>query len=461
MPDMTQLTSACLGIAVLLTAPSAIASQRVTQTTGSRVPVVRSDAPPPVQWHCGCNASPQHGPQHYMPPSDCSYSSNTSSAAYDPTSTLEIPVVVHVIMNQTGAGDLTNQAVIEQIDRLNEDYSGTTLGLGSDTGIRFRLATVDPSGQATTGITRTTNNGWFQDQSGYTSALAWDTNEYLNIFTLRPMQGALGYVRDLPQSGIVGTPDDGVVMSFQAINNPQLEMVLAHEVGHYLGLYHTFGLQGGCANTDCTTQGDLICDTNPHSQPSQFCGGASPCGVPAPEHNYMNYLAVSCMYEFTTEQIQRMRCTIQHYRPDLADVLNLGAIYCQSNPNSTGVAASISAFGALSVNTNSLGLSCEQLPQQSFGYFLNSQSPDIVPGAGGSPGMLCLGGSVGRYSSQVQNTGTGSAVAMSLDLSRIPQPNGTVAAAAGETWHFQYWYRDRVAGSPTSNFSSGVVVILQ
>lgn len=48
-----------------------------------------------------------------------------------------------------------------------------------------------------------------------------------------------------------------------------------------------------------------------------------------------------------------------------------------------------------------------------------------------------------------------------LGLSAIPQPNGAVPALAGTLWFFQAWYRDSVAGQPTSNFSDALAVVFQ
>jgi hypothetical protein len=91
-----------------------------------------------------------------------------------------------------------------------------------------------------------------------------------------------------------------------------------HEVGHYLGLYHTF--QGGCASPgNCAHNGDLICDTNPESTPNFSPCTRSSCGLPDPTHNYMDYSDDVCMDNFTLHQAHRMRCTLENFRVDLAD----------------------------------------------------------------------------------------------------------------------------------------------
>lgn len=225
-----------------------------------------------------------------------------------------------------GTGFINEDRVRSQIDILNEDFlaiSGTLGGGGDDAQIEFFLATEDPQGNPTNGITYSTNNTWFNDGGSYWNTLAWDTNRYLNIYT-NSASGALGYVPDLPQGGIVGSNSDRVVVLYSTFgrNAPlspfNLGRTGTHEVGHYLGLYHTFN--GGCQSTsNCSANGDRICDTNPESSPTFGCPGArTSCGLPAPLDNYMDYSDDFCMRRFTPNQINRMRCTIEHYRSNLA-----------------------------------------------------------------------------------------------------------------------------------------------
>ncbi len=259
---------------------------------------------------------------------DCSFSTTNPRAVYDPSvEKYRIPVVVHVIERTNGTGAMTDARVQSQIDVLNEDFlalPGSNGAPGTDAQIEFYLATEDPNGNPTTGITRSVNNTWFNDGGAYYNSLAWDTDRYLNIYSNNG-GGALGYVPDLPQGGIAGSNSDRVVILYSTFgrNAPfspfNLGRTATHEVGHYLGLYHTFN--GGCAGGNCYTRGDRICDTNDEGSPTSGCPSSrSSCGSSAPIHNYMDYSDDRCMNEFTPEQSNRMRCTLLNYRPDLYEL---------------------------------------------------------------------------------------------------------------------------------------------
>ena len=254
---------------------------------------------------------------------DCSFNRTTIDPQWDPSvNKVRIPVVVHVIERTNGTGHISESRVQSQIDVLNEDFlalAGTNGANGTDTQIEFFLATEDPNGNPTNGITYSVNNTWFNDGGAYYNTLAWDTNRYLNIYT-NDASGALGYVPDLAQGGLAGSNADRVVILYSTFgrNAPfspfNLGRTATHEVGHYLGLYHTFN--GGCNNT--YTSGDRITDTNPESSPTFGCPGSrSSCGSQAPIDNYMDYSDDRCMEMFTPEQANRMRCSLFNYRPNL------------------------------------------------------------------------------------------------------------------------------------------------
>ncbi len=142
----------------------------------------------------------------------------------------------------------------------------------------------------------------------------------------------------------------------------------------------------------------------------------------------------------------------------------LGTSYCgPAVTNSSGAPAVLMLTGSPIVTSNDLTLNCGSLPMNSFGFFLVSQMQGFVTAPGGSAGSLCLGGAIGRYvgPGQVQNSGTAGSISLLIDLTLVPQPTGFVAAQAGETWNYQTWFRDSIAGMATSNFSQGVEITLQ
>ena len=87
----------------------------------------------------------------------------------------------------------------------------------------------------------------------------------------------------------------------------------------------------------------------------------------------------------------------------------------------------------------------------------------MAVGPGGSQGILCLTGAVGRYvgPGQIQFSGAVRMMRLPIDLQSMPTPTGLTSASAGQTWHFQTWYRDTVGGTATSNFSDAVSVMFQ
>lgn len=267
--------------------------------------------------------------------SDCSASSTNPDTTYNPGADYNIAVWVHVLRNSTGTqGDVSDALIESQIEILNEDFlalAGTNGAGGTNSAIHFYLA----------GITRTNNNSWFNDQQDtsfppgqrwYYEQLARDPNRYMNVYT-NQAGGNLGYVPQLPadnNGAIVGALRDRVVVLWDSLgrNAPigppyNLGRTATHEVGHYLGLEHTF--TGGCATATppgCYTSGDLICDTNSESGPFFDCSpGSTTCGTPDPTDNYMDYTEDLCMLRFTTEQMRRHRCTLEFWRPELGKLV--------------------------------------------------------------------------------------------------------------------------------------------
>jgi hypothetical protein len=138
----------------------------------------------------------------------------------------------------------------------------------------------------------------------------------------------------------------------------------------------------------------------------------------------------------------------------------IGTNYCQASPNSTGVPSNMSATGSASVAANNLVLTADSLPLNSFAFFLTSRMQGFISNPG-TPGHLCLSGSIGRYvgPGQVQNSGATGVISLAVDLTQHPTPTGFVSVQVGETWHFTVWHRDSFGGSPTSGFADGYTIV--
>lgn len=141
---------------------------------------------------------------------------------------------------------------------------------------------------------------------------------------------------------------------------------------------------------------------------------------------------------------------------------DLGEPYCgEATLNSTGCHGSLFATGSTDVGQNQLSLQAEDLPASVFGFFLIAPDPALVYQPPGTAGVLCLGGSIGRFvgPGQIQNSGAAGTIRLDLDLGSLPSPNGSFAAQPGQTWMFQAWHRDTLI-TVGSNFTTAVAVTL-
>jgi len=256
----------------------------------------------------------------------CTLGSTTIDDRWDPRggAVLRVPVVFHVIRKSDGTGSLTRRQVRSQLTILNEDFRarpGTLGANGADTGIRFFLARQDPEGKPTRGIQFVTNDRFFSDHAAAMRELQWDPDRYLNIY-VDDAEGYLGYAT-LPQIS-AGDPDDSIHLNWTTVGRDAPDGGIydqgrtgTHEVGHYLGLFHTF--DGGCGRPARPYQsGDLIADTPRQRRANYDCPArARSCSSEDPIENYMNYTQDTCMEGFTLEQAHRMRCSLLTYRPKL------------------------------------------------------------------------------------------------------------------------------------------------
>lgn len=252
-----------------------------------------------------------------------------------------IPVVVHVIHNG-GSENISDAQIESQIQILNEDYGkipGTNGdGNGVDTKIRFCLANIDPNGNCTNGIVRVKSS--LTNHQTYQRALLkqlsfWDNEKYLNIYLVKTINGGVGGYSSFPG----GPPEeDGFVVRHNLFGNigtasSSLGRTASHELGHWLGLYHTFN--NGCG-TDVCSDGDFVCDTPPQASPSYNCSTLNTCSNDSPDvvdqkENYMNYTPDACKNMFTDGQRLRIKATLDTIRTQIWQYSNLVATGCDSN----------------------------------------------------------------------------------------------------------------------------------
>lgn len=148
-----------------------------------------------------------------------------------------------------------------------------------------------------------------------------------------------------------------------------------------------------------------------------------------------------------------------------ADLCFLGSSFCgPAQDNSAGRPGKITARGSLRAADNNITLVASDLPDNIFGFFLVSRGQGLVMNPAGSWGHLCLGGSqpIGRLNGASSiGFSQGGRFEVPIDLTRIPEPPSTSAVQAGESWNFQAWHRDTVAGQAGSNFTDGLQITFQ
>jgi len=216
-----------------------------------------------------------------------------------------IGVYVHVITNSTGGGNIPDAQITNQINVLNAAYAPG--------GWKFVLKAKDI----------TANDSWYTMQPGTVAetnaknALRKGTAADLNLYTANIGGGLLGWAT-FPKDYAKSPKMDGVVVLYSSLpggsaTNYNEGDTGTHEVGHWMGLYHTF--QGGCSEIN---GGDGVSDTPAEKQANYGCppDTTDTCTSAGrdPIHNFMDYVYDRCMYEFTSGQFSRAQSEWTAYR---------------------------------------------------------------------------------------------------------------------------------------------------
>jgi hypothetical protein len=248
---------------------------------------------------------------------------------------ITIQVVVHVVHHEKRE-NISDAQVKSQIRVLNKDYRAKNTdkskvpavwkSLATDAKIEFALATKDPRGNPTTGITRTaTTEADFKPDDSVKSKKTggvdpWPTDRYLNIWVCKLSDPLLGYAQ------FPGGPakTDGVVILHSAFGTSGTATApfnkgrtATHEVGHFLNLRHIWGDRNDCSGNDFVSDTPAARESNAGkpSFPHVTCGNG-PNGDMF--MNYMDYTDDEAMFMFTSGQVARMNATLAGPRKKLA-----------------------------------------------------------------------------------------------------------------------------------------------
>ena len=273
-----------------------------------------------------------------------------------------LPVVVHIVGSNPSS--ITDQMVIDSIQDLNNAFSHkgryASSGPGFDTKIEFRLAQQDPGGGNTTGITRTVSILGDVDADTEDPKLkalvSWDTKRYINIYIVTAVQNEVETLfycgewirlkeRGKASAQAKGNYLDGVVST-------GFGYVLAHNLGHFLSLRHTF-TPLECHNKDCRTEGDGVCDTPPSSvyktencsdvnKVVNSCTNDTESGLTSDLPDLLtNFMTLNeCTFMFTNGQGEKMRAHVYSVLPDLRDS-RVWLPACPSGPKSASFTRSL------------------------------------------------------------------------------------------------------------------------
>jgi hypothetical protein len=222
-----------------------------------------------------------------------------------PNGSVTVPTIFHVVSDHVLTSKEKSRwttMVTDQMDVLNDSFSGQTAAGAADSPFRFSLSK----------ITWTVNADWYtvvpgKNERDMKKALYEGDARTLNVYSADIGAGLLGWAY-FPKGYNNGRDFiDGVVILDESMPGGTAGKysegdTLTHEVGHWFMLEHTF-------KSGCSASGDYVEDTPREAIPQFNCPiGADTCTAPGvdPIHNFMDYSQDSCMDMFSPGQVERM-----------------------------------------------------------------------------------------------------------------------------------------------------------
>ena len=293
-----------------------------------------------------------------------------------------IPIIFHIVHNPANPAENVAYSTIQNyLDVLNDDFqllntdavTAHTTAYGftaANVELSFCLALQDPAGNmlAEPGVERvSTTEGWYDSNGGEENKMKqastggadpWPRADYLNVWicdiTNGSGSGTAGYAY-LP-SNFIPVFWDGIVIDYQ-LSTPS-SRTLTHEMGHFLGLNHTWEGTGSGTCGDDDGLSDTPFTAGPFFDYSFGCPSSfSTCGsIETQYENFMDYS--NCYALFTQEQANVMNTTLNSTVAErssllLSDKCNAtGPPVCAISASST----TITAGGSVDFYDNSTGI---------------------------------------------------------------------------------------------------------